>query len=408
MVNVTLVFAVVSLGGSAVDIGAVLGVSLTARVALTLVGGVLADRLPRRRLLLVSDLAQAAVQFTMASLLIGGAARLWMLPTAAVAYGAASAVYRPALTGMVAEVVDADPTRRQVDADGTGSRADRMAGLRRANALLGISQNASRIAGPLLAGVLVAVTGPGWVYAIDGATFLVSAGCLALLRLPPTRAAAGRRALWSDLRAGRREVTARRWYLAGLLVHSAYNLASAPFYVLGPLLVGGASAWGAVSAAGAVGAVAGSLLAVRWTPDRPLSASHLLLVLGAAPLLALAAGAPVPVVGGAAAFGMLGAAYVNTVWATTLQSRVPQNVMSRVSSYDWVVSLLTLPMGYALAGRIAQRTGSAWVLTGAAVLLVAVTVPMAFVRSVRAVGADGLAVGQAAPVEERVPHGKEG
>ena len=382
LVNVALVFAVMSLGGSAADIGGVLGVSMAARVTLTLVGGVVADWLPRRWVLLVSDLVQATVQFTVAVLLLSGVARLWMLLVASVAYGAAAAVYRPALAGMVAEVVG----------------RDRAGELRRANAMLGVSQSASRVVGPLLAGVLVAVTGPGWVYAIDGATFLLSAVCLVLLRLPLSRRSGSRRALWTGLRAGWREVASRRWYLTGLLVHCSYNLASSPFYVLGPVLVGGASVWGMVSAAGAVGAVAGSLLAARWTPVRPLSASHLLLVLGAAPLLALAVGAPAVVVGTAAGLGMLSAAYVNTVWATTVQSMVPHDVMSRVSSYDWLVSLLSLPIGYALAGRLAQQAGSASVLAGAAVLLVAVAVPAAFVRSVRAVGQPSLG-------PERLPHG---
>lgn len=378
-----LVFAVVSLGGSAVDIGTVLGVSMAVRVALTLVGGVLADRLPRRRMLLVSDLAQAMVQFTMASLLLGGTARLWMLLAASVAYGAASAVYRPALTGIVPEIVGRE-------------RPDE---LQRANAMLGMSQSASRVAGPLIAGALVAVAGPGWAYAIDGVTFLVSAVLLALLRLPPTRAGRSRRALWPDLTAGWREVTSRRWYMTGLLVHSTYNLASAPLYVLGPLLVGGASAWGAVSAAGAVGAVAGSVLAARWAPSRPLSASHLLLVFGAAPLLALAAGAAAPVVGAAAGLGMLGAAYVNTVWATTVQRLIPHDMVSRVSSYDWLVSLLSLPAGYALAGRLEQQAGATSVLLGATVLLVMVAVPAAFTRSVRAVG-------QPPPLRRPLSHGE--
>ncbi|WP_155057932.1 MFS transporter [Streptomyces blattellae] len=379
LVNVALVFAVVSLGGSAADIGTVLGVSMVVRVALTLVGGVLADRLPRRRMLLVSDLAQASVQFTMAFLLLGGAARMWMLLTAAVAYGAVSAVYRPALTGIVPEIV------------GKG-RTDE---LRRANAMLGMSQSASRVAGPLLAGVLVAVAGPGWVYAIDGATFLVSAVCLARLRLPRTRTTDVRRAMWTELAAGWREVISRRWYVTGLLVQSAYNLASAPLYVLGPLLVGGASAWGAVSAAGAVGAVAGAVLAARWVPNRPLSAGHLLLVFGSAPLLALAAGAAAPVVGLAAGLGMVGTAYVNTVWATTVQSLIPHDLMSRVSSYGGLVTLLSLPAGYALAGQLAQTAGSTAVLVGAAALLVLVAVPTAFLRSIRAVG-------QPTPVQERL------
>lgn len=447
LVNVALVFAVVSLGGSAVDIGAVLGVSMVVRVALTLIGGVLADRLPRRRMLLTSDLAQAAVQFGMAALLLSGSAELWMLLTASVAYGAASAVYRPALTGIVPEVVGAggadaglrkfgagrrDAGRQNAGSAGRGMDAgsagrgmgaghqdtsrqstasDRQAPglqdpapthhsqLQRANALLGLSQSVSRVIGPLLAGALVALAGPGWVYAIDGATFLVSAVLLAALRLPSTQVGLRKRNLWADLTTGWREVRSRRWYLTGLLVHAAYNLASAPFYVLGPLLVGGASMWGVVSAAGAVGAVAGALLATRWHPERPLSVSHLLLTSGAAPLLALAADAAPWAVGCAAALGMLGASYVNAVWATTVQRMVPGELMSRVSSYDWLVSLLSLPAGYALAGRLAEGAGEGGVLTGAALLLVLVAVPAAFVPAVRAVG-------QPSPVKGRPSHSR--
>lgn len=371
LVNVALVFAVVELGGSAADIGTVLGVSVVARVALMLVGGVLADRLPRRRMLLVSELVQAAVQFAVGFLLLVGAARMWMLLAASLVYGAASALSRPALTGIVPDIV------------GTGG-AD---ALRRANAMLGVSQSASRVAGPLIAGVLVAVAGPGWVYAIDGATFLVSAVLLALVRLPPTRT--GNRGLGSlrtDLAVGWREVRSRRWYMTGLLVQSAYNLVTAPLYVLGPLLVGGASAWGTVSAAGAVGAVAGAVLATRWTPGRPLTAGFLLMVLGAAPLLALAAGAGTAVVGAAAGLGMVSAAYVNTVWVTTVQGLIPRDKLSRVSSYGLMSTLLTLSVGYALAGALEEPLGAGNVLAGSAVLLVLVVVPGAFLPSVRTVG----------------------
>ncbi|MBF6302834.1 MFS transporter [Nocardia amamiensis] len=369
MVNVALIFSVVSLGGSAMDIGSVLAVSVVARVALTVLGGILADRLPRRRILLVSDVLQAAVQFSVALVLLCGVGRLWMLLAASIAYSASSAAARTALAGLVPEIVGRDRTGE----------------LRQANAMLGMSQSLSRVAGPLLAGVLAAVTSPGCVYAINGASFLVSAVCMASLRLPGRLAGKGGFMLWRELTTGWREIVSRRWYLTGLLVHSVYNLVSAPFFVLGPLLLGGAAVWGVVLAGGAVGGVAGSLLAAWWMPGRPLVVGHLLLIFGAAPLLVLAMGGAASVVGIAAGLGMLATAYVNAVWATVVQSTIPYEVISRVSSYDWLASLVSLPAGYMLAAHLARQAGAGSVLAGSAVLLVAVVIPSAFAGSVRAV-----------------------
>jgi MFS family permease len=365
LVNVALVFAVVSVGGSAADIGAVLGVSMAVRVALVLTGGVLSDWFPRRVVMLGSDLAQALVQFAVAWLLFTHAARLWMLLAASVVYGAAAAVFRPALTGIVPETVSNEQ-------------------LRQANALIGISQSASRVAGPLMAGIAVATAGVGWAYAADGATFVVSAVCLALLRLPPMPPQPRKRFL-ADLAIGWQEVKSRRWYWSGLLSHAVCNLALAPFYVLGPLVVGGAPAWGTVSASGAAGALAGAALAARWNPSRPLFVGHLLLALGAVQLLAIAVPAPVAAVSGATALGMLGATYLNTVWATALQRLIPNEKLSRASSYDWLVSLLAMPAGYALGGTAGGTVGYSGVLVTAALVIVVASVPVACLPAVRAV-----------------------
>src|SRR5205814_2009194 len=241
--------------------------------------------LPRRLVLLGSDLTLAALQVAVALILFSGSGRVWMLLVASVVYGAGAAVFRPALTGIVPETVSAGR-------------------LQPANALLDMSKSGALVLGPAVAGLLVAAVGPGWVYVIDAATFLVSAACLALLRLPTARRAAGE-SFWRQLAAGWREVVVRRWYWLGLIAHAVWSFAITPFFVLGPVAVG-ASSWGVVTAAGAGGALAGGFIALRWRPHRPLFAGQLVLLFGAGHLLALAFSLPIAVIAVAAALSTLG------------------------------------------------------------------------------------------------------
>src|SRR5437764_11744626 len=105
LVSVAIIFAVLAIGGTVSDVGFVLGITMAARVSLVLVGGVVADRLPRRLVLLGSDLMLAALQVFVAVILFTGTGRVWMLLVASVVYGAGAALFRPALTGIVAETV---------------------------------------------------------------------------------------------------------------------------------------------------------------------------------------------------------------------------------------------------------------------------------------------------------------
>src|SRR5690606_12317996 len=125
-------------------------------VLLTLAGGVWSDRLPRQRVMVAADLVRAAAQAVVSTLLITGNGQTWHLIGLAAVMGSASAFFVPANTGLMPRVV---------------SRAR----LQQANALVSISQSAAHIFGPLVAGLLVATVGPGWAFAVDGASFLLSA-----------------------------------------------------------------------------------------------------------------------------------------------------------------------------------------------------------------------------------------
>jgi MFS family permease len=178
LLPVALVFAVIeSLDGTATELGLVLAAHTLPLVAFVLIGGVWADRLPRQLVMLASDLVRFAVQATLAILFLTGAAELWQLVALIAVYGSAEAFFQPAATGVVPATVS--PQR-----------------LQQANAMLGLTRSSAFVIGPAVAGAVVAVTNPGFVFAVDAATFAVSAASLALLRIPrPVRERRCRRRL---------------------------------------------------------------------------------------------------------------------------------------------------------------------------------------------------------------------
>ncbi|MEV4690558.1 MFS transporter [Micromonospora echinospora] len=354
---VTLVFAILSVGGSLSEVGMVLGTSLAVRVALLVIGGTLADRFPRRLLMVGCDLSLAVVQTAVFVLLATGHGSIWMLLAAAVFYGIASALSKPALTGLLPQMV---ATER----------------LQQANALMSISRSAAQIIGPALAGLIIAVASPAAAYLLDAGTYLVSAITLLLLRLPPV-ARKSRGKLFQDIAAGWREVVSRPWYWMGLCCHAVWNLGASVFVVLGPVIVneqlGGASRWGLVATSAAVGSLLGGFVALRWRPRRPLISGHLCLLLSVPQLAALFAPSPVVVLMAAATMHAIGVAIINQIWVTALQQLIPEAVISRVSSYDWLISMIVAPLGLALTGPLAEHAGTPFTL-GVAITLVTVPV----------------------------------
>lgn len=366
---VALAFTVLRLGGSPTDLGAVLAVATASRVLFVLVGGVASDRMPRRLVILGSDTVLATVQALLAVALLAGRAELWMLLVSGAVFGAAGAFVLPATAGLVPQMVD--PNLRQ-----------------QANALVSVARSLSRMIGPAVSGVIVGFAGTGPVFALDAATFLVSAACLARLRLP-AGPAGGRGSVLSDLREGWRALRARGWYLVNLVAHGCWNLGFAVFLVLGPVVAaehyGGAPAWGLISSGMALGTVLGGVLALRWLHGRPVVLGNLLLAVSALQLVALVPPVPALLVAAAALLGAAGLAYLNDVWLTATQSLFPPGVVSRISSYDWLISLVAAPLGYALAGPSAAALGRAATLLVAAGLVAVPCALAALLPGARAV-----------------------
>ena len=355
MVAVALAFAVLELDGSAAEVGIVLACAAVPMLATFLVGGVVADRVARRTVMAGADLVRVASQGLMAILLVGGLAQVWMLAVLAGITGAATGFFHPASTGLMPEVVTADE-------------------LQPANALRTTVASLSEIGGPLAAGVIVSTAGAGWAIGADAATFAFSAACLLLMRTPP-RAVRARASFAHDLREGWDAFRSRRWVWSVVASIAIVNACWAAWSSVGPVVadreLGGADTWGVVLGVFGAGALAGSLLAARIAPSRPLVHVLVMEATLAAPIGFLAAGAHAAAL--AAAAFVAGAALMlgMSVWESTLQRHVPAESLSRVSSYDWFASYAFYPIGLAMWGPLAAGIGfslTLWIAFGAFVV----------------------------------------
>jgi len=367
LIPVALAFAVIELTGSRSDLGFVLMAGLIPRVGLVLVGGVWADRLRRQVVMLTADGVRCASQAVVAVLLLSGAAEIWHLIVLSAVYGAATAFFSPAETGLIPATVSAER-------------------LQEANALMSLSRSAAWVVGPAVAGGLVAVSSPGWAFVVDSASFAVSSVSLALLSIAAVQAVARSRFM-DDLREGWREVTRRTWVWASILYFGLWNLTIAPVWVLGPFVasdsLGGASAWGLIATCAAIGSVIGGVLALRLKPTRPLFVAYIAVSLMALEPAALARPFPLYVVAVSAIAGVTALSLADTIWRTTLQSHIPTDRLSRVSAYDWLGSLVFAPIGYALAGTVAEAIGTRATLLASAAILGSTALVVAFLPDVR-------------------------
>jgi MFS family permease len=369
-IPVALAFAVLGLHGTATSLGLVLLTGTIAGLLGYLVGGVWADRLSRRNLMIAADIVRLAVESAVAVLLLTGHARIWELACAYAIAQIASSFFDPASTSLVAEIVAAGR-------------------LQKANSLLSISRSATSVVGPALSGVLVATAGVGWAFAVDAASFAGSAAfMLAMPALGAGRRPVRQRFL-ADLAAGWREVASRSWAWAALIGNTVGNMAFAMFLVLGPVLalrrLGGASAWGLISSGLSAGALLGGLAAMWVKARRPVADGMLAASLIALPAFALAAWLPVYVIVIAAFIAMSGGIFLNTNWETAIQMLVPNDVLARFRSYDYMLAFIALPVGYATAGPLASAFGADEVLTVAGGVMVAGSIIPAMLPPVRAI-----------------------
>jgi len=365
---VALPFAVLELTGSTTDVGLVVASRSLPQVVFMLVGGIWADRLPRHALMVGTNVVSAIAQGATAALLLTGSAEIWQLAALQALGGTATAFFFPASTGLVPQTVPATQ-------------------LQEANALLRLALNVAQISSAAAAGFVVAGIGPGWAIAVDAASFVVGAVFLAGMHLPPGQRIESPNFL-RELALGWREFRSRTWLWVIVLAFAFLNAAEVGgINVLGPVVaeqsLGGAASWGLIITAQTIGYIAAGFVMLRWRPSRILLVGTLGTA-GGAPLFALLAiHAPVWVIAAAALVAGVGMETFGVLWDTAMQQQIPQNRLSRVSSYDALGSFVFIPIGAAAAGPLAAAFGLETTLWAGAVLVLLCTLSMLAVGDVR-------------------------
>jgi predicted MFS family arabinose efflux permease len=355
--------------GSPSDVGIVLAAHAVPLVAFLLIGGVWADRLPRHRVMIVTDGVRFALHALLAILIFTGAVEIWMIAVIEALFGTAEAFFRPAYTGLIPQTV---PEHE----------------IQPAKATFGTVETAAEFAGPALATALVLGVGPGYAFAIDAATFLVSAAFLLPLH-PRERGAVGvRTTVLAELREGWAEVRSRDWVWVIIGAFSLALLTSfGPWQTLGATVsieqYDTRATFGIATSAMGAGTVLGALLGFRWRPRHPMRTGMLLAMPWPASFAIFALGVPVPLL--LVIFTATGMclALFGIWWETALAERMPPHVLSRVTAYDWMGSLALLPIGYVLAGPLGERLGATEVLIGGSLLAFVALSSTLSVRGVR-------------------------
>jgi MFS family permease len=369
MAPVALAFAVLNtLHGSTTDLGLVLTARQLPTVAFLLFGGVWADRLPRHRVMVASNLLSGAGQAATATLLLSGHAQLWQLAVLAAVNGSSSAFFFPASSGIVPQTVS-------------------MPMIGQANATLRLALNATNIGGAAIGGIVVAASSPGWAIAFDAATYLLAAVTIGAMRLPRNLRIQGSTVLL-ELREGWRDFWSRTWLWAIVLQFGIVNaVENGAVQIFGPTIakkhLGGPAAWGAVLTATSLGLVLSGLLMLRWRPRRLLLGATLAVFPVVLPLLALAKPAPLVVVIAAAFIAGFCIEIFGVQWDTAMQQEIPLEKLSRLSAYDALGSLVLTPVALAALGPIGAALGTRATLIGCAVLAVGATAPVLLSRDVR-------------------------
>ena len=357
MSAIAIIWAVLDSTHSATDLGLVMTTGVVAQVALMLLAGAAADRLGRRRVMLAADVLRCAAQGALAVSVLTMRPPLWVFIVLAGLVGAGQAFFSPALQALTVEIAPAGQ-------------------LGNANALFGLANSVTRIGGPPLAGVLIAVTGrPGLVIAADAASYAASVLALSMIRVPGNRIAGGaagpgrgveRQRLSRDIAEGWAEFRARRWLCIVTGHWALFNLITwAPWMLLGPAAahqyLGGAAVWGAIMAAQGAGAVLAGALCLGRRPRRPLVLATVAMFGYAMPDIPMSLHAGAAWVAAAAFSCGAGSAVSMTFGTTAEQQQIPPDMLARLSSLTLFPSYGIGVVGYAIDGPLATAIGASTV-----------------------------------------------
>jgi len=365
---IALSVAVVLSGGGAAELGVILASGVVARLLCTLVGGVWADRVTPHRIMVLADLTRAASVggLALAFAALGDPPVALLAALAAVTSGAGAFFY-PAFVSLRPLIVPVE-------------------GLQTANGAISFLQSSAQVAGPAIAGLVVAQLGPVPGFAVNALTFAWSAVCVAGLGARAERLAP-RAGMFRAAREGLAEIRARDWLWTSLVSAAMFHVATGVFIVLVEVTavrdLGGAHALGLITAALGVGGLLGGVVALRLQPRRMLLWAFAALGLFALYPLAFAWPGGLVAVMVSAVVAQAGLLYFDVGWQTAIQQGVPHDRLARVVSWDVLISFVALPVGNVLSGPMSARFATSDLMTGiAAWMLLAGCWPL-LVRGVR-------------------------
>lgn len=323
-------------------------------VAFLMIGGVLSDRLERRKILILAVTLQGLAVGLIGVLGVAGVLEIWHLLVLAAIYGVGEAMFGPAFGSIVPDLV---PTELLVQA----------------NALDNLSRPlALRVAGPALGGIIIATIGLGNAFLVDAGTFVVGMIAFLLIAKRPAAATSTSGFIWTEIKVGLSYVRSQSWLwggfvsiAVGLLVFYGPWQTLVPFVVINKLN-GNESDLAMILSVGGVGAVISSLIiGQRSLPKQYLTAMYL--AFGVGTLMLTGFGLATETWHAAAASFMMQALLTAGIitWATTLHRMVPGEVLGRVSGLDWMVSTSLIPVSLAVAGPLSKAIGPDNLLVGA-------------------------------------------
>jgi MFS family permease len=368
MLPVALAAGLLQYGYGVGAVGLAMAASAAPFAGLVIFGGVIADRFSTRGLMIGADLVRLAAQALAATLFFADHVVLWQICAIGAVNGVAGAVFQPGVASTV--------PRLATDIQG-------------ANGAIRIAESAAQLAGPALAGLLVAFASAGGVFVAHAATFGLSALCLLLLRLPPATpgSQAHSASFTADLAEGWREFRSRTWLWAVIVIWCVYMISvwgpTVPLVATEVLQRHGPRAYGLINSALGAGTVVGGLVALRLRPRRMLRAGSLALFAFACFPASVGAGLGVAAISTGAVIAGAGTSIWGVMWATSVQTQVAPDVLNRIHAYDVAGSLAMMPVGQALAGPAAAVLGGDNVLLIAGAMTLVVATALLSVPAIR-------------------------
>jgi MFS family permease len=361
-------FAVLYATGSTADLSYVLAAQIAPSLVFTLIGGVIADRVPPQWVIIAGNVMIAVGEGTFGVLVLAGHPQLWQMILLETLTGTGMAIFYPASQALVPRLVPGHLVQE-------------------ASTISRLAMNAAQMGGATIAGLCVAAFGPGWALAVCGAGMLVSVPLLLSIRATGSTRLHDT-GLLHDLRDGWSEFRSHTWLWVivaqfGVVLMAWYGA----FQILGPVVakahLGGPAAWGAITAADSVGLIVGGIVSLRFTPRRPMLFVVMIGAAIAVAPLALAMLWPLPLVC-LVSFGLgITIEIMMVQWTVALARNIPPDMLARVSSYDLLGSVMAMPIGALIAGPLAAAIGVSATQYGAAALIIVASALALIPRDVR-------------------------